>query len=47
LVDASEVIPAEVQRDRCRVVLEFLLKAFVGLVKRRIGIRMVRFWRST
>ena len=44
---AAEIVVGEMQRDGGFQVHYFLLKAFVRRVKRRIAIRIVRFWRST
>jgi len=46
LVNAPEVIPAVPVHHGSAVVLPFLLNAFVSLVRRRICMRSVRFWRS-
>jgi hypothetical protein len=46
-MDAREVVVHEVQRDRVSRVLDLLREALVRRVKRRIDIRIVRFWRST
>jgi Asp-tRNA(Asn)/Glu-tRNA(Gln) amidotransferase A subunit family amidase len=46
-MDAAEVVPHEVERDGRLMVLAFLYKTLVSRVNRRMGIRMVRFWRST
>jgi hypothetical protein len=44
LVDAADVVKHEVERNGgCVLFLNFLLKAFVNHVNRRIDIRMVRF----
>ena len=48
LVDAAEVVVHEVERDGVRAGSRpSCEKALVSRVKRRIDIRMVRFWRST
>lgn len=47
LVNAAEIVAHEVQRNRVRVVINFLEKALVSRAKRRIFIRIVRFCRST
>jgi hypothetical protein len=46
-VDAADVVVHEEQAHHRRVVSDFLLKAFVSRVNRRIDIRIVRFARST
>ncbi len=45
-MDADEVID-EIEREPCNGFRTFFEKAFVRRVKRRMLIRMVRFWRST
>ena len=48
LVNAAEVVVHEVQRNRVTVVLQLLAEnPFVSRVKRRMDMRIVRFWRST
>lgn len=47
LVDAPEVVIHEVWREGCRVVLHVLGQSVREPVKRRIDIRIVRFWRFT
>jgi len=44
---AAKVVPGEVQRDGGAEVRRFFKKAFVSRVKRRMCLRIVRFWRST
>ena len=40
-------VPHKVERDGGRVVVELLGNAFVSRGKRRVRLRIVRFWRST
>ena len=47
LVNAAEVVVHVVQSNRVTVILQLLEKPFVSRVKRRMDMRIVRFWRST
>jgi hypothetical protein len=47
LVDARKVVVRVVEADRVSQILDLFEKALVRRVKRRIPIRIVRFWRST
>jgi hypothetical protein len=47
LVDADEIVIGEVQSHGVDVVLDLFEKPLVSRVKRRMCIRIVRFWRST
>lgn len=42
LMLAAEIVPNEIERERVAVVLEFLLKALVSRVNRRMDMRIVR-----
>jgi hypothetical protein len=46
-MDAAEIVEHEVECHGVRMVLDFLEKAFVSRVNRRIIMRIVRFDRST
>jgi hypothetical protein len=46
-MNAVKVVVHVVQADRMNMVLDLLLCALVTRVKRRMLIRIVRFWRST
>jgi hypothetical protein len=45
-MDAAGVVEHEIQRQRVKMVVLFE-KALVRRVKRRMDMRIVRFWRST
>jgi len=46
LVNAAEIVVHVVKGDRVPMILDLLENALVNRVKRRICIRIVRFWRS-
>ena len=46
-MDTRKIVMHEMQGNGVFKVLIFLLNPLVSRVKRRIPIRMVRFWRST
>jgi len=46
-MNAAEIVIHIVQADRCGMVRKFFAESVCEARERRIGIRIVRFWRST